>query len=45
MIEMFIEFVLVGFLVWLAIGVTYWIYGWYNSSRQVIRRKLLETSD
>ena len=43
MIEAFIEFSLSFFLVWLAFVACYSLYSWHNSSRRVIRRKLVET--
>jgi len=43
MVEAFIEFVLSFSLVWFGCLVAYHLYNWYNSSRRVIRRKLIET--
>jgi len=42
MIDAFIEFSLSFFLVWLGFVASYSLYSWYNSSRRVIRRKLVE---
>ena len=42
MIEAFIEFSLSFFLVWLGFVACYSLYSWHNSSKRVIRRKLIE---
>jgi len=42
MVEAFIEIVLSFSLVWFGGLVVYRLYNWYNSSRRVIRRKLIE---
>jgi len=43
MVDVFIEFVLSFFMVWLAFLCAYSLYSWHNSSRRVIRRKLIAT--
>jgi len=42
MVDAFIEFSLSFFLVWLGFLGAYSLYSWHNSSKRVIRRKLIE---
>ena len=42
MFEAFSEFVLSFCVVWFAFVASYSLYCWYNSSKRIIRRKLIE---